>query len=94
MSFPDGQKIPADGLFMFGMCTVTVTSFLLSGFHPEQNICLPILRSEKQMCSFHIRRSDTGGFGRKVSSVTIKFNQVNFHHNSNVLPLKKPKHFE
>lgn len=36
MSLPDGQKIPADGLFMYSVCTVTMTSFLLSGFQPEQ----------------------------------------------------------
>lgn len=38
MSFPDSQKIPTDGLFMFSMRTVTMTSFLLGGIHADQHV--------------------------------------------------------
>jgi len=37
MSVRDRQKISTDGLFIFSTRTLTMTSFLLCGIHPNQD---------------------------------------------------------
>lgn len=53
MSLADRQKNAADGLFMLGMCTVTVTFLVHGDFHPQQKHLFPPFerKEEKQKCS-------------------------------------------
>lgn len=79
MSLADRQKNAADGLFMLGMCTVTVTFLLLGNFHPEQKHLFPPFGGLKKSKSaaIHIQEPD-GWFGARVISLAITFNQVHF----------------
>lgn len=90
MSLADRRKNAADGLFMLGMCTVTVTFLLLGDFHPEQKHLFPPFGGwrKAKVQQFTSKRPDCW-FWAWVISLAITFNQVHFLHSIKVLPLGK-----